>query len=713
MTGNFWLDWAIMAVSLINVILQFWLGLTILLNAERRTWGVWLAGGGLLLGAAFFISHTAILGFSQEYFSRGLNVWWRIGWIPVIALPFIWYMIMLWYAGFWRDRRRPYLPNRQQGRVLFTFFLLVGLIAWLVVATPLPSFTQVIALELSTVPTVGGIPVFLLIYPLYIILCIGLAVNVLRHPGPSDRMMADQARHRARPWLLATSMVLLLVSLLVAGFIIWVLLNARDGMLLNRDPHFGAAVAWFDLVIAALIAAAVGLIGQAVVSYEVFTGKALPRRELQRYWRNAVILAVGYGIVAGWSFSLQEHPIYLLLLTTILMVLFYALLSWRSYTWRERYIRNLRPFVASQNLYEHLLASSVPATIDVELPFKTLCQEVLGARLGYLAAFGPLAPLVRPLSYPADIPIPASQLSQVVTSFDSPQTMCVPVKANLAGGMRWAVPLWSERGLIGLFLLGPKRDGGLYTQEEIEIARASGERLIDTRASAEIARRLMTLQRERLAQSQILDQQTRRILHDDVLPNLHAVLLKLSSAPANGATADTIATLTNVHRQISDLLHQMPKTPVPTLERLGLVGALKHTLAHDLSGVFKSVTWQVEPKAEDVLNALPPLTTEVLFYAAREAMRNAARHGRGDDAQRMLHLNVSIIIDRELQIQVKDDGVGLETTQFSGSGSGRGLALHSTMLAIIGGSLDLESTPNVYTSVTLSLPQQTLADQNV
>ena len=48
------------------------------------------------------------------------------------------------------------------------------------------------------------------------------------------------------------------------------------------------------------------------------------------------------------------------------------------------------------------------------------------------------------------------------------------------------MPLWSERGLIGVLLLGEKRDGGLYTQEEIEIARASGERLIDTQASAEM-----------------------------------------------------------------------------------------------------------------------------------------------------------------------------------------------------------------------------------
>ena len=62
MTDEFSLNWAIMAVSLFNTILLLWLGMTVLLNAERRTWGVWLAGGGLLMGGAFFVSHSAILG---------------------------------------------------------------------------------------------------------------------------------------------------------------------------------------------------------------------------------------------------------------------------------------------------------------------------------------------------------------------------------------------------------------------------------------------------------------------------------------------------------------------------------------------------------------------------------------------------------------------------------------------------------------------------
>ncbi len=47
MSGNFSLDWLTLAVSLFNTILLLWLGLTVLLNAERRSWGIWMAGGGL------------------------------------------------------------------------------------------------------------------------------------------------------------------------------------------------------------------------------------------------------------------------------------------------------------------------------------------------------------------------------------------------------------------------------------------------------------------------------------------------------------------------------------------------------------------------------------------------------------------------------------------------------------------------------------------
>ena len=48
MTDDVLLDWVVRALSYFNTIALVWLGLTVLLTTERRRWGAWLAGGGLL-----------------------------------------------------------------------------------------------------------------------------------------------------------------------------------------------------------------------------------------------------------------------------------------------------------------------------------------------------------------------------------------------------------------------------------------------------------------------------------------------------------------------------------------------------------------------------------------------------------------------------------------------------------------------------------------
>jgi signal transduction histidine kinase len=699
MTGDLYLDWAAMAVSLFNTFLLLWLGLTVLLNAERRTWGVWLTGGGLLTGGAFFVSHTAILGYGLNYLGTGVDFWWHVGWVPVVVSPLTWYVAMLWYAGFW-DGAQTALRRRHRLWSPLTVLLAVGLLG-LLATNALPSFRQVTSLALPGALAPGGVPLLILIYPAYIVLCILLSLDALRRPGPSTRLMGDLARRRARPWLVAASVALLAVSLLVALVMLWVALNFRYGPLGRAGSGYAGAalgIAWLDLVIASLIGASIVLLGQAVVSYEIFTGQALPRRGFSRHWRSAVILAAGCSTLAGWSLTLQLRPVYGLLLSTLLVVAFYALFGWRSFAERERYIAGLRPFIASQRLYERLLTATAPPEVDAAPPFRALCEDVLGARVAYLAAVGPLAPLAGPpLAHPAGNPPP---LAEIAAQFTSPQAMCTPLDSQRYGGAVWAVPLWSERGLIGVLLLGEKRDGGLYTQEEIEIARASGERLIDTQASAEMARRLMALQRERLAHSQVLDRRARRVLHDDVLPRLHAALLTLNS----GYTGDVAVLLTEAHRQIADLLHDMPTVTAPEVARWGLVGALRQVVDEELGRAFDKVTWEVEPEAEREARTIPSLTAEVLFYAAREALRNAARHGRGDDGNRPLRLRIGVAWRAGIETAIEDDGVGLTGSQPDET-SGRGLALHSTMMAVVGGTLAVESAPGVYTRVVLTLPR--------
>jgi signal transduction histidine kinase len=411
--------------------------------------------------------------------------------------------------------------------------------------------------------------------------------------------------------------------------------------------------------------------------------------------------------VVGGSLAISLRPIYVLLLTTVLMVAFYALSGWRSFAERERYISHLRPFVSSQRLYESLLAPSPQAAdVDVSALFGALCEDVLAVQRAYLVAQGPLAPLVgSALAFPDGAPVPRLALGEVTAQFDSPQTICVPLDPDRSGGVRWAVPLWSERGLIGVLLLGEKRDGGLYTQEEIEIARASGERLIDTLATAQVSGRLMALLRQRIAQVRVMEGQGRRVLHDEILPQLHAAILHLGALPDQPAVQQAVEALTSAHRQISDLMHDTASVVPRLLAQQGLLAALQASVESDFEGEFDRIEWHSSPEAVQAAKRLPLYVTEVLFYAAQELIRNAARHARGTpprgDPRRPLSLEVALDVTA---LRVEDDGVGFGATSPAATEGHNGLRFHSTMLAAVGGSLEVTALPGQGTRATIHLP---------
>lgn len=726
------LDTALIATSFFNTIVMLWLGLTVLLNAERRTWGTWASGGGLLFGALFFAIHSTVVAQAIWNIGREMAVWWRVGWAPFIAAPYLWYLLMAWYSGTLRTRLH----------TLAAFVigsLGAAAMVLLVVANPLPSYSEVVQRAPVAVYSVAGVPAAVLIYPAFSVLCIVLALVALRRPSASQRFMGNLGRMRARPWLVGASFALLVVSVVAGIGSGWLLNRVREGEAPLLSARSLAAIIFFDLTLSALIALVVVLLGNAVSAYEIFTGKALPRGGLARYWRGTLLLAAAYGLLVGASTDLPFAPAYQLVAITLLVSSLYAVLSWRAFVERERGVEQLRPFVANPHLYEQWLGPASPPERDLLAPFHTLCADVLTTRVAFLVPLGPLASLgVETLEYPergkrregeknmlasSSSLLPLSASSQelgAMTNTFAPQQLCMPIEPRRFGGAVWAVPLWSERGLIGVLLLGEKRSGGLYTQEEIEIARAASERLLDTQASAELAQRLVALQRQRLAESQVLDRRTRRVLHDDVLPLIHAAMLALQTQTIDDdrwteepyspptahpppSTEQATVLLADAHHQIANLLRELPPTAEPELLKLGLVGALRHIVEGELRGAFDRVEWSVEPDVKPAAAALSPLHAEVLYYAAREVIRNAARHGRGGDAARPLELSVTLAHDHELSIIIEDDGVGPGSGGGSG-GSGQGIHLHSTLLAVLGGSLSTEHRVGGGARFVLALP---------
>jgi signal transduction histidine kinase len=257
-------------------------------------------------------------------------------------------------------------------------------------------------------------------------------------------------------------------------------------------------------------------------------------------------------------------------------------------------------------------------------------------------------------------------------------------------------------------LLGEKWDGGLYAQEEIEIARVTCERLLDTQASAQLSRRLMALQREQLLQNQMVDLRARRVIHDEVLPNLQAALIEVDGSQAGGEAASL---LSDSHRLLSDLLGEIPTVTAAELARLGLIPVLRQTVASEFAGSFDEVIWQIDASAEEQVTRLPAVTAETLYYATREAVRNAARHGRDEGQRDPYCLRIGLRRQEALQITVEDNGKGVNISGLDKAIGGQGLALYGTMMAVVGGSLTVDSMPGHFTIVRLSLPQPAAGDE--
>ncbi len=175
--------------------------------------------GGFLLGSLFFISHSALLLSSSWEFTRSNTLWLAIAMLPLLALPYVWYVVLLRNAGYWsqsggdlRTRHRPWL-------LLVTGILAVGFVCLLLLGIPfIPELSALTAFiwplrQLIKVP-IWGIPLVALGYPLYVLLCVGLSVDTLRAQIVDSRSRGELGAdfRRSRRQLIAASLVLLLVG---------------------------------------------------------------------------------------------------------------------------------------------------------------------------------------------------------------------------------------------------------------------------------------------------------------------------------------------------------------------------------------------------------------------------------------------------------------------------------------------------------------------
>lgn len=776
-----------LALSIFDTVSFIWLALTVWLNGDRQTSIARLGVVGLGFSALFFFIHALLISkpLTPTGSSIPLDFWWRLIWLPAISVPYIWFAIGLHYAALinqgWR-RRRPLLLICSG---IFGCLLLVMLII------NRTTFTYVGTLRLLAYgdlfdDTNAGLfspPVLLpVLFLIYVTFCaIGPwftlgrinrlwrafwgtikkrksntkdgASPTLRTPtlrselakafwdDPTEVELLEEpvlSWHLARPilFLAAILMVILTTTLGILGT--WSITDwfevQRNGIAQLPMDTIPLNLLILDLLATGSVAIMILLVGYSIVRHGILIERPLARRGFFEQWRGIVIVSTAIAILIALLVSFTHGTVGGLLLITSLATGVYALFTWSTYTAHDRYIALLGPFLRSTNLRHWLNTDQKKTEQGLEDLFFLLCRDILAVKWARLTV---MAGSVR-RNFDYRWPTIAKEqikytLPKKVTGNVVEEEKRTPVRLRLSidgkATICWVLPIYDELGLVATLYLGPRQDGAAFTDEDMDLAHACGERILDTLGDHEAMQAVAALLRRRIVDVKLLGAQHRRILHDDILPQMHLALLRLESlrsfvdvetAPPirEEGTApeqvlnEAVAMISDAHRRLAAMMRATAPSAPHRLERDGLMHAIHSMLEQDFQHAFDEVEWCVsEEVAHCIDEVTPPAIAELIFAAVQEALRNAARHARGSDVHRRLCLTLKAScaqVDSDLEVIVADDGVGIISADSSTTGTGGGLLTHSALLAIAGGSLTLKSSPGEGVTVRIYLPAESL-----
>ncbi|HEX6457263.1 MAG TPA: GAF domain-containing sensor histidine kinase [Solirubrobacterales bacterium] len=259
------------------------------------------------------------------------------------------------------------------------------------------------------------------------------------------------------------------------------------------------------------------------------------------------------------------------------------------------------------------------------------------------------------------------------------------------------VPLLFRGRAVGTLVALDREAGGIeFDQEDLRLLQSFASSAATAVATAQ------TVESDRLRQQVESAEQERerwaRELHDDALQNLAAIRISLatalqSSGEQRAARIESAAeeAIAQLESQINDLNRLINDLRPAALERLGLAGALQ-AMAEENSA---RGGLQVEATIE-IAGELGRDEERLVYRLVQESLTNVLKHAHASQVV----LGVSEA-DGEIRILIRDDGAGFDSTA---STSGRGLTGMRERIELIGGEIDVSSTPGEGTEITARVP---------
>jgi signal transduction histidine kinase len=195
-----------------------------------------------------------------------------------------------------------------------------------------------------------------------------------------------------------------------------------------------------------------------------------------------------------------------------------------------------------------------------------------------------------------------------------------------------------------------------------------------------------------------------RELHDDTSQALAALGIEIDLAlqACDGTGAEVGRRLYGVRRLVDRMhqeLHRLIVNLRPSvLDDLGLAAAIRWLAEHHLT--HAGITVRCEIAGLD--DRLPPEIETATFRVVQEALVNIARHSQAESV-----LIQATATGDAVEIDIEDDGVGFDAAALTWSPDslrGAGLLGMRERVDILGGSLEVDSTPGSGTRIVVRIP---------
>jgi signal transduction histidine kinase len=273
------------------------------------------------------------------------------------------------------------------------------------------------------------------------------------------------------------------------------------------------------------------------------------------------------------------------------------------------------------------------------------------------------------------------------------------LRERLGAETALVVPMLFRGHAVGLLVALDREAGGVeFGQEDLRLLQSFASSAATAVATAQM------VEAERLRQWAESAERERerwaRELHDDTLQNLAAIRIQLAtalgsageerSARVESAAEEAIAQLEGQINELNRLINDLRPA---ALERLGLAGALQALAEESSARSGAEIESKIELSAERSGEE-----DRIVYRLVQEALTNVIKHAHAS--------RVEITAEEAegaIRIVIHDDGDGFDTAS---STAGRGLRGMRERIELLGGEIDVTSSPGDGTEISACVPLQ-------